>query len=125
MIQAGTIRTGSAWTSGRRRRVLDQLDQLVAKDDLAFRDGDLLADAEILGARRLAAVERALHVVEEILVAAREVLAALGHGLLDHLGVRQRAVRGRERLRRLARGELDELGVARLDARHVARRLLA
>src|SRR5688572_3663619 len=108
----------------RRWRVLDQLDQLVAEDDLALGDGDLLADAEVFRARRLAAAQRALDVVEVMFVAARKVLPALGHGLLDHLGVRQRAVRRRERLGGLARRELDEPGVARLDAGHVARRLL-
>ena len=49
MIQAGTISTGSATTSLGRGLVLDELHQLVTKDDLARRDGDFLADLEAVG----------------------------------------------------------------------------
>ena len=43
MIQAGTIRIGSGLTCLGRRRVLDQLDQSIAVDDLAGRDRHVAA----------------------------------------------------------------------------------
>ena len=66
MIQAGTIRIGSGRTVGGRRRVLDELDQPIAVDDLARRHGDVAADHEILGADRAFAADRALEVLGEI-----------------------------------------------------------
>ena len=49
MIQAGTISTGSAAQRRRRRRVLDQFDQCVAKDDLAGRRREFRAKRETVG----------------------------------------------------------------------------
>ena len=53
-------------------RILDQLDQPVAQDHLARRDGDVAADAIGVGARRAAAGEGALPVLGHVLQAAHQ-----------------------------------------------------
>ncbi len=108
---------------GRGRRVLDQLHQLVAQDHLALGDRDLLADGKFLHTRGRAAVLHALEVLEEVLVAARQVLAALLDRLLEHLGIGERVVGRRERLGRVLGGELDQLRVPGFDALDAVRGL--
>ena len=51
MIQAGTMSIGSGRTSCSRRRVLDQLDQAIAINDLAGGYRDIAADLEIARCR--------------------------------------------------------------------------
>jgi hypothetical protein len=50
MIQAGTISTGSAPTVFGDRRILDQLDQRIAEDDLARCRRQVSPDDEIVEA---------------------------------------------------------------------------
>ena len=78
MIQAGTISTGSAADRGGRRRILDQLDQLVAEHDLAGRGGEVLADLEAVG---LAAPPwRRCRSRQQVIAPASEVGPAAGAG---------------------------------------------
>ncbi len=123
MIQAGTIRTGSACTSGVVGEYWISSMSSLRKMTWPSVTATFSPTRKSSVPGVVAAMQRALHVVEEILVAAREILAALGDGLLQHFGIRHRVVGGRERLGRLSSGELHELGISRLDARHIARGL--
>ena len=73
MIQAGTISTGSATTLLGGRLVLDELHQLVAVDDLARRDGDVLAHPQTVGRRLGLHRQRAPGVVLQVGRAAHEI----------------------------------------------------
>ena len=59
-----------------RGRILDQLDQVIAEDDPARRDGDILARNEVLGANRRFALDLAAHVLAPVVEAGDEVLPA-------------------------------------------------
>src|SRR5579859_7504838 len=73
----------------RARRVLDELDELVAVDDLARRHREVSSDLEGVGADGLASRDRTLPILDEILRAPQEVLTALGQGLTEDLRVRE------------------------------------
>ena len=101
----------------RRRLVLDQLDELVAEDDLAGRHRHV--DAELERARvRLADAQFAfprLDVLGEHLQSADEILAALFQRRADQLGIGADKVRWRERGRHLAQIELRLVSIVRLE----------
>ena len=103
MIQAGTIRTGSAWTVSRGGRVLDELDQPIAVDDLARGDRHRSAHLEGLRAGRLPAEHGPLPVLDEVHRTPEEVGPALLPGRLQDLGVGPREVRRREDVEQLPR----------------------
>ena len=124
MIHAGTISTGSGRTGGGGRRVLDQLDQAIAVDDLARRDRHLVPDPECLGSHRPAAGRHALPVLEEVLRAADEVHAHFRPRALDDFGIEERMVRRREDVEPLARAERDDLLVLRVHAVDARRRVV-
>ena len=107
-----------------RRRVLDQLDQLVAEHHLAGGHGHALADLEVLGAGRCRALQRALDVLDHVLQPAHQVLALLGLGQRQHLGVRRQVVRRRAGVQQHAHRELQQLGVVVGDAVDVAHRVV-
>ena len=77
-----------------RRRVLDQLHQVVLVDHLAGRDADVLADLEGVGVGHLDAqlALAALQVAQQVVEALQQVLAAGLGGLAQHLGVGQQEV---------------------------------
>lgn len=70
----------------RQRRVLDELEQFVAEDDLALRGGDILAELEgahvRLAQRQMTA--SALQIFLEHLQAAQQVFAASLDGLFQN-----------------------------------------
>ena len=91
-----------------RRRVLDELDEIVAEHDLARRVRHVDPDLEALRVR-LAHLELAaagLDVLGEHLHAAHEIGAVLLDRRADELGVRGEEVRGRQRARQLPDVEL-------------------
>ena len=76
------------------RLVLDELDQPIAKDDLARSRGDTAADLVGLAADRLLAADRPFPILEQVLPAEKEVLAAALQGPLQKLGICRQEVRG-------------------------------
>jgi hypothetical protein len=94
-----------------RRRVLDQLHDLILVDDLAWGRGDVHADLEGVhvgladGELALAALE----VGQQVLEAFQQVLALGLDGGLDDLGICQREVRRRNGIDELARVEVHLL----------------
>src|SRR6185437_14164444 len=94
---------------GRRRLVLDQLHQLVLVDDLPRRRGDVYAELERLavGHRYPELAVAALDVVEEVVQALDQVLAAACDGFAEHFGIGQREVGRRQRIDVLAGEEID------------------
>ncbi len=104
----------------RRRRILNQFDQVVPVNDLSGRDGDVPADPEILGAHRGLPGDKPADVLHPVLEPADEVGPAGLDGLLDYFGVGEREVRGREHVEELARGEGHHLLMVRRDAGHFA-----
>ena len=101
-----------------RRRVLDELDQLVLEHDLARRGRDVLADLEGLHVgladRELALA--ALEVGQQVLQALDQVLALALDRRLHDLRVGQGEVGRRHRVDELARIELDLLRRLVVDA---------
>ncbi len=107
----------------RRRLVLDELHELVLEHDLAGCRRDVDAEFERLGVghRDLELAVAALDVVQQVVQALDEVLAARGDRLAIHLGIGQREVRRRQRVDVLAREEIHLLFrvlVQALDVRH-------
>ncbi|MNH98014.1 hypothetical protein D3C73_507260 [compost metagenome] len=101
----------------RGRVVLDQLEQLVAPDDLARRRGDVLAqdEAAVVGLADLQLARPALQVGGEVLHPAHQGFAAgLGQRLQRH-GVRRQEVGGREGVGQQAGEELGPALHARVD----------
>ena len=111
LIHGGTDQQRPLERLRRGRRVLDELDELVAEHDLAGRRRDVDAELERLGVghRDLELAVAALDVVEQVVEPLDEVLATGGHGGAEHLGIGQREVRRRERVDVLARVEVDLL----------------
>ena len=103
-----------------RRRVLDQLHQIVLVDDLARRGGDVLAELERrhVGHLDRQAALAALQIVEQVLQSVDQVLAAAFDRRAQHLGVGQHEIRRRHRVDELARVEID---LARRSARRAPR----
>jgi hypothetical protein len=67
----------------RRRRVLDEFDQAIAKDNLSGRDRDVASNLERFGADWLSARRQPMTVFPEIKRAANEIDAAQLLGLCD------------------------------------------
>jgi hypothetical protein len=81
-----------------RRRVLNELDQLVPKDDLSRRGRNIVSDFKGVGSDRLAACDGAFPVFDEILRAANEVRATFAQGLTQDLGIGERQIGRREEI---------------------------
>jgi hypothetical protein len=94
---------------GRRRRVLDQLHQVVLEDDLAGRRRHVLAEPEgpLVRHRDREPAAAALQVGDQMLETAHQVLAAAVERLAQHLRIRGDEVGGRPGIDQLARVELD------------------
>ena len=92
-----------------RRRVLDQLDQIVLVDDLARRRRDVLADLERrhVGHADMQPALAALEIVEQVLQPVQQVLAAAFDRRAQHLGIGHHEIRRRQRVDELARIEID------------------
>ena len=104
-----------------RRRILDQLHQLVLEHDLARRGRDVPADLEglVVAHADLQAPLAALEVAEQVLEPVQQVLPAGLLGLAQHGGIGHDEVRGRHRADELAGEEIDLLLLAPLEPRHV------
>ena len=100
----------------RLRRVLDQLDQLVAVDDLARGHRDLLTDPEGFRALLPAPGDGPLPVLPEVDGAVHEVGAAGPERRLDDLGVQRRHVGRRHHVQDLPGDEGHHLLVMGGDA---------
>ena len=73
---------------GRRRRVLNKLDQPVAINDLAGGQGEVLSHLELFGTEGWPPVHGALPVLQQVPPTPHQVLAGFGLGLAEHDGVR-------------------------------------
>jgi hypothetical protein len=107
-----------------RRRVLDQLHELVLKDDLAGRVGDVLAELEggEIAHFQAQPAAAALEVLDQVAQALDQVLApALERGL-EHRRIGRGKIGGRQGVDELARVELCLMLDVRIDARHAAHR---
>ena len=103
----------------RRRRVLDQLHQVIPEHHLARRRRHVPADDEALGADRRLARELPLEILQPVSPAFDEVGAPGLTRAGDHLRVRPGAVRGGEDVEDLPGDERNDLLVMTLHARHV------
>jgi hypothetical protein len=110
------IRSGRFHAFAVARLVLQKLHQVVLEHDLAGCGRDVDAELERLGVghRNPQLAVAALDVVEQVVEAAHQVLAAARHGFAEHLGIGQREIRRRERVDVLAREEVNLL-LRRLD----------
>jgi hypothetical protein len=110
----------------RRRRVLDELKDLVLEDDLAAGDGEILADLEgrRVGLADLEEVARLLHVGDELAHALNEVLAVGGERLAHDLGIGHGEVRRREGARELAEIEVRLLARVIVEALRLLQHVL-
>ena len=113
LIHGGMNRSGVSWTFSVVGAVLDQLEYVVAIDDLAGGDGHVLADLEGVHIRmadqQLALT--ALHVFEHHLGAAHEIGAVFFKGCLQHFGVEREEVGRVHRFDIVAGGEGDLFAV--------------
>ena len=110
--------TGSGWTFECRWLVLEQFDQMIAKDHFSRRHGNCLAHAELIGALRPLPFTQALQIVHEIPEAVDKIEPPLGLCANEDVGVRQWEVRRCENIERLSRHEIETLGVFLVDAAH-------
>ena len=125
MIHAGTISTGSRMHLARRRRVLDQLDQPVAEDDLARRDGELAPGRNASVPTAASAGDRALPVIEEIHRAAQQVLPAFAQRGVEHFRDWSRGnSTGETTSSKLPGDKGDDLLMMRRDAADAGRRVV-
>ena len=115
MIHAGTISTGSGRTCG-CRRVLDQFDQAIAKNNFAGRFRHIAADDKAFCADRSLSADGAIGVLDEILPALCKIEAAGADGSQQDGGIGQRKIRRRNHVKKLARCELHHLLVLFRDA---------
>ena len=102
---------GALVDGGRRRRVLDQLEQVAAKHHLARGRGHVDAQLEF-GGIALADLQLALaslHILREHLHPPHQILAALADGVADQFGIGGDEIGGRDRASDLAQVELGAL----------------
>ncbi len=104
-----------------RGLVLNELHQLVAVDNLSRRNGQSLAELEVVGFRSRLPGKGPQHVVLEVGRAAHEIGAGLVPRALDDRGVQPGKVRGRPDIEHLVRHEADPRGIFRRHAAHFAR----
>jgi hypothetical protein len=104
---------------GRRRRVLDQLHQLIAVDHRAGRQRHRLADLEVVETFELFSPREAAHILREQSGAGEEVHPACPQGGLDHFGVGPPQIDGRESVQREAAKEFHPAGVVGVNTMHV------
>ena len=109
---------------GRRRLVLDQLDQPVAQHDAARRHGDVAADLIDLGTGGRQVGELAPGVFDSVLHPAQQVHAALFDAAPLHDRVGRDEVRRRRHVEQLPRRESHHLFVMAVEARNGRRRAL-
>ena len=109
-----------------RRRVLDELHQVVLEDDLAGRDRDVLADLEGVQIGHLDAqlALAALEVAQQVLQALHQVLAAGLDGRPQHFRIGEQEIGRRHRVDELAGVEIDLLRRLVVEAVHLPHRLL-
>ena len=111
--------TGSGWTFGVLGLVLNEFDQMIAKDHLSGRDGDRLADFKLIGAfRRLLPRAQALQIVDKIPEATDEIETPFRLSTHKYIRVCQRKIRRRDDVERLSHHEIEALGILLLNAAH-------
>ncbi len=108
------------------RRVLDQLEHLVAEDHLAGRGGDVLADDElvVVGLGDAERALAALHVLQHVLQAVDQILAARFDGGANHFRIGQREIGRRQGADELAGVEIGLFPGLLVDARDLVDALL-
>ena len=104
---------------GGRRRVLNQLHQLVAHHDLAGSRGHVAPDHEFFRAARSFALERALDVLQPVAETTDEVLTRLVAGRVQEFRVGREIIRRRHGLDRVACHEIQGARRGGAHARHV------
>src|SRR5262249_14594788 len=107
----------------RRRSILDQLEQVVLKYDLAGRDGYVHAQLEgvLVGhAHADLLASAALEILEQVVQSPQQVLAAARYGCAQHFRIGRDEVGGRKRVYVLAGVELDFARGALVEPRDVA-----
>ena len=104
-----------------RRRVLNELNQSVAINDLARRFGEVAANLESVGPGQLLARDGALGVLHVILKALDQVESAGGDCAQQDFGIGQQKIRWREHVEDLPRCEFDHVFVAFGDAAQAGR----
>ena len=91
--------------------VLNEFNQMIAKDHFAGGDGDRLADSKLIGSRRPLPRTQALQIIHEIPEAVDEIETALCLCSDKDVGVRQREIRRRDDIERLSHQEIEPLGI--------------
>ena len=104
-----------------RRRILDQLDQLIAVHDLTRRQRQIAPRFERLRVGHLDAP--GLQVAHQILHAIDQVLTTSFDGLVDHLGVGEQRIGRADRIQKLAHIELQLALFSAIEALNVGGRL--
>ncbi len=103
LIQGGKISSGRSINLIRRRRILQQLHDLIAEHHLARGGGNILPDDETVS--RLAdgkLAMAALDIGQEIVQPLDQILAIGSDGGLEHIGVGQGEIGGGQRVGELA-----------------------
>ena len=98
--------------------VLNEFNQMIAKDHFAGGDGDRLADSKLIGSLRPLPRTQALQIIHEIPEAVDEIETALCLCADKDVGVRQREIRRRENIERLSHHEIETLGIFLVHAAH-------
>ncbi len=92
-----------------RRRILNELDQSIAINDLARGHRYIAPNDIILGANGLLAACRAFQILHQVAQAAHQVLSTFADGMPKQLGICQQEVRRREHVEHLARHEIHHV----------------
>ena len=119
MIQAGTIRTGSARTSGVAGAYWMSSIRRLRKTTLPGVIATSWPTAKASVPAGFPTRCQPLPVVPEIERAANEIHAALLEGLRDHLGIGERKILGRDRVQHLARQKRHDVFMVLADAGHI------
>ncbi len=108
----------------RLRRILDELDQTVAIDDLARRHGDIAARFEVFRAGWLQAAHLALEIIDEVQGTTDEIGAARLDDAMLHDRIGRNEIRRRHHVEHLPHGELDDIFMLRRDTGDSGRRIV-